>query len=285
MKDIFIRFPQGKLKAFTLSFDDGPYCDRRLMEIFDKNSLKCTFNLNSYACIDEADITDNPKRWMTKKEILETYSDKPHEVAIHGEHHLYMEKLSPASALFEAANDRAALEDMFNTTIRGMAYPYGTYNDDVVNAIKAAGIVYSRTTEASHSFDIPTDWLRLSPSCHYLDEKFDELLDKFVNESPYDTPFRSNSWLFYVWGHSFEFVNNDNWEVAEKFAAKVANHDDIWYATNIEIYDYVDAFNHLIFNHDQTIVTNPTATDLWFEHGRCSKDIVCIKAGETKKML
>ena len=37
----------GKMKAVTFSFDDGVTQDKRLIEIFDKYGLKCTFNINS----------------------------------------------------------------------------------------------------------------------------------------------------------------------------------------------------------------------------------------------
>ena len=46
--------------------------------------------------------------------------------------------------------------------------------------------------------------------------------------------------MFYLWGHSYEFDENDNRDVIEKFAEFVGGRDDIWYATNIEIYDYVN---------------------------------------------
>ena len=37
----------GKKRALTMSYDDGVFQDRRLVEIFNKYNLKCTFNLNS----------------------------------------------------------------------------------------------------------------------------------------------------------------------------------------------------------------------------------------------
>ena len=46
MSYAFMRFPQFKELAFTLSYDDGVAADKRLAEIFNKNGLKCTFNLN-----------------------------------------------------------------------------------------------------------------------------------------------------------------------------------------------------------------------------------------------
>ena len=73
--------------------------------------------------------------------------------------------------------------------------------------------------------------------------------------------------LFYLWGHSYEFEARDNWEVIEEFARTVSGKDDIWYATNIEIYDYCEAFSRLRFNTVMTTCVNPTASDLWFAYG------------------
>ena len=42
MKDFY-----GKKKAITFSYDDGVTQDIRLIELFNKYGLKCTFNLNS----------------------------------------------------------------------------------------------------------------------------------------------------------------------------------------------------------------------------------------------
>lgn len=47
MSGLIMRFPKGKAKALTLSYDDGVEQDIRLMDIMDKNGLKGTFNLNS----------------------------------------------------------------------------------------------------------------------------------------------------------------------------------------------------------------------------------------------
>ena len=72
-------------------------------------------------------------------------------------------------------------------------------------------------------------------------------------------------WLFYLWGHSYEFEANSNWHVIEEFARYMGGRDDIWYATNIEIYDYIDDYNRLQFSAEGTRIKNPTARKLWFE--------------------
>ena len=43
---MYMLFPNAKKKALTFSYDDGVEQDARLMEIFNKNGLKGTFNRN-----------------------------------------------------------------------------------------------------------------------------------------------------------------------------------------------------------------------------------------------
>lgn len=42
-----LRFPDFKLKALTLSYDDGIRADVKLTEVLSENGIKATFNLNS----------------------------------------------------------------------------------------------------------------------------------------------------------------------------------------------------------------------------------------------
>jgi hypothetical protein len=62
--------------------------------------------------------------------------------------------------------------------------------------------------------------------------------------------------LFYIWGHSFEFDRNDNWQHLEDICGVLANKEDIWYATNIEIYEYVKAYDALVYSADGKRVYN-----------------------------
>lgn len=55
--------------------------------------------------------------------------------------------------------------------------------------------------------------------------------------------------------------------------------DKIWYATNLEIYDYMTAQRQLRVSADETILHNPTAIDVWVEKDR--KEIIHIPAGKT----
>ena len=42
---------------------------------------------------------------------------------------------------------------------------------------------------------------------------------------------------------ALKFERNNNWEVMEEFCEMIGHRDDIWYATNIEIVDYNEAFD------------------------------------------
>lgn len=70
--------------------------------------------------------------------------------------------------------------------------------------------------------------------------------------------------LLYVWGHSFEFKLDNNWSLIEEFCEMVVGNEEIWYATNIEIYEYITAQKQLVISADSKIIHNPTAMQIWF---------------------
>lgn len=274
MSNICMRFKDGKAKALTLSYDDGVEQDIRLIEIMNQNGLRGTFNLNSgiYPPLGTVIPKGQIHRKMTKEQATKIYTDSCHEVAVHGLTHPFLEQLPMPLAMWELIEDRRNLEEQFHTIIRGMAYPYGTYNDAVIDCLKKSGLVYARTVISSHNFKIPTDWLRLEPTCHHNDVQLMPLIQEFVEESPKWEP-----WLFYLWGHSYEFERDNNWHVIEQFASFTGDKKDIWYATNIQIYDYVDAYKRLQFSIDQSQVYNPTAVILFFQK---DTTVYCIHPGE-----
>ena len=84
--------------------------------------------------------------------------------------------------------------------------------------------------------------------------------------------------MFYLWGHSFEFEANNNWNVIEEFASFMGKREDVWYATNIEIFEYIEAYKRLRVSNDGKIYFNPTSTTLCFDvHFKLYE----LKPGET----
>lgn len=275
MNRIYMRFPEGRPKALALSYDDGVEQDTRLVELLEQYRVKCTFNLNSGLYAPEGTVypAGTIHRRMTEPQVSALYRNPLIEVAVHSATHPFLDKLPTALAMEEIISDRRALEKQFGVLVRGSAYPYGTYNDEVVTLLRLAGIAYARTVHSHHSFALPKDWLRLGATCHHDDPQLMPLAHRFIGETP-----ERDSWLFYLWGHSYEFEQHDNWRVMEEFLALVSGHADVWYATNLEIYNYVQAYERLIYSADGRTVYNPSAIPLWCEYDGV---VVSINPGET----
>ena len=254
----FMRYPGFRMKALTFSYDDGAYKDVRLAEIFLKYNLSATFNL---CTLPEESGTGK----VSIAEAKEIFSKKNFEVAVHGARHLTWTEVEPAVATRDIMSNRENLENIFEKVINGCVYPCGAYNDKVVEILKDCGIKYCRTVESTEGFKLPSDWLRLRPTCHHANPRLMELADKFLSIEKASYFWSNKPLLFYVWGHSFEFRDESDWGVIEKFAEKMSGKDDIWYATNGEIADYVRAFDRLIFSADLSYVENPSAIDVYID--------------------
>jgi len=272
MKRIINLWPGGTTKALTMSYDDGVGQDKRLVQIFNKYKLRATFNINS-------GMQDKSSQWVTNgkvikrinmDEIKEVY--RGHEVAIHSLSHPHLEDLSRELVIKEIFGDRKNLEKICGYIVRGMAYPFGTYNETVLEVLKTCGVEYSRTVKEHETFSLPENYLKWCPTCHHKNSKLMDLAKKFINNK-----FESQS-LFYVWGHSFEFAIDDNWNIIEEFAEVVGNRKDIWYATNIEIVDYQNALKTLKYSADYSMVYNPSSFTVWIN---VDGQNIIIKSGET----
>lgn len=279
MADFCMCFPGGLHKTLTLSYDDGVEQDRKLIEIMVKYGLKGTFNLNSgiYAAEGTKYAPGTIHRRMPKSEVDALYTKNGMEVATHGYTHPVLTEIPTHLAAKEIVDDRSALEEQFDCIVRGHAYPYGAFDDELVSILKNAGIVYARTVNSTRNFGIPKDWLRLNPTCHHDDPELINLTDKFLE--------KNDNWghpmMFYLWGHAYEFEANNNWEVIENFAKKMSGHKDIWYATNIEIYDYVKAYEALQVDINITKAYNPAACTVWFSYKGKTYE---VKPGATVKI-
>ena len=275
MLNIRMRFPGFKFKAFTMSYDDGATHDIRLIETMERYGVKGTFNLNSKF------LTNTYNGWyITPEQALETYKNQ--EVAAHGAYHLALKGLDSALIADEILINRKDLEKLFGRVVKGMAYAYGSYDQEVEAVLKTCGIVYSRTTGNVDDFSLPADWLAWHATCHHANPRLGELTDNFLaldgNDPRTHLHFPK---LFYVWGHSYEFDREKNWDLLEGLLEKVSGKEDIWYATNGEIYQYAEDFKRLQFSANCEWVFNPTAQDIFFLAN--GKEIVA-KSGETTRI-
>ncbi len=285
MRYMFLRFPEGKFKAVTLSYDDGVYSDVKFAEIIGKHGLKCTFNINS------GNLNGNNPRKLSGEQIKTKLIDSGHEVAVHGKLHIAPANPIPSVAIKDILDCRIEMENAFGIIVRGMAYPdtgirimsNGNSYDNIKGYLKNLGIVYARTLGGDNdSFTLPDDFHAWMPTAHHNNPHLIEWAEKFTELKEADIYLtRKFPRLFYLWGHTYEFDKDDNWDVIEKFCETIAGKEDTWYATNIEIYEYIEAYNSLVYSADGSKIYNPTLKEIWiFIDGTTYS----IKPGETLKL-
>ncbi len=267
LRNIYTQFPGGKYKAVTLSYDDGKIADRRLVQILNENGLKATFNVNSGLVNDKFDEAHKERIPMSEYKSL--YAG--HEVALHTVTHPTIARCPKEQMVLQIIEDRRALEEVMGYTVRGSAYPNGSVSDEVVDALKACGIRHGRTINSTGYYGMPTDFLRWNPTCHHNAPNLMELVKEFkdIKKSQY-------MYMFYLWGHSYEFEVNDNWQVIENFAKEIGNSSEIWYATNIEIVDYMEAAARVQVSVNGDFAYNPSAMSVFLE---VDKKTVELKGG------
>ncbi|MBQ6847553.1 MAG: polysaccharide deacetylase family protein [Clostridia bacterium] len=275
MKYRFLRFPEGKLKVVTFSYDDGCIHDIKLAEIFNKYGMKGTFNLNSSWIGTE--------KYMNLEQIKTAILDAGHEIAIHGEQHRANGKIRPIEGIRDVLNCRLFLEKEFGVFVRGMAYPHsginffcnGTTFDRIVSYLQDLDISYARSlNKVNGNLDLPTNWYEWNPTIGHNSENIFTLIEKFMQIDPTKLTFqRRVPKIFFVWGHSYDFNNNNSWDRIEKICEQLKG-DDIWYATNGEICDYINAYHQLVYSADGSMVYNPTVKTIWFETNNASYKIL-----------
>ena len=224
----------GKKKAITFSYDDGVTQDIRLIELFNKYGLKCTFNLNS-------DLLGKPGQLL--REGVNVRHDKiapdrvravyeGHEVATHSLTHPYLTRLSDDDVAREVEEDRIKLSEIVGYEVVGHAYPMGDCDDRVAGILRdRTGVKYARTVVSTHKFDLQTENLHLFDPTVYHHREMDEMFrlgEEFLSLKT-DEPK-----LFYIWGHAYEFDIHDDWKRFEEFLEMISGRDDIFYGTNKE---------------------------------------------------
>ena len=280
-----LRYPGFRTKALTLSYDDGPTEDIRVVDILNRYGIKGTFNLNGGRYDGKASRpkkADGSEFYLDAQQVKELYIPSGHEVAAHTATHPMPDQLADGGAVWEFAHDRETLEELTGTIVRGMAYPYGPPDERMAESARQCGLAYGRVGGGTHGFALPTDWMRWKPTCRHADPELEALCQRFLRAN--------RPWqllLFSMWGHSYEFTDANNWEVLENFCRTMGGWEDIWYATNIEICDYMAAVRQLRTSMDGSRLYNPTATTLYLRTGgedvtlQTQREDIALAPGQT----
>lgn len=277
-------FPEGKTKALILSYDDGAKQDRELVKLMNKYHLVGTFHLNSNQL-----GTNTYFDYLNKEEIKDLFNG--HEVSVHSANHPALTALSKIDVIYEIVEDRRELERLMGYPVRGMAYPFGNTNDAVVEAITGLGIEYARTVGDSYKFEIPNDFLRWHPTIHQFgkaysvpnqpenDEKELELFYQKIDDYLQTKELA----VLDIWGHSWEMgTDKSKWYETEKFFKLVANNQAIYYAKQIDLVDYINAYRNLKFSVNKNSVTNTSAINVYI---KINTKVFKVMAGTTMNLI
>lgn len=258
-------FPDGKNKVITLSYDDGKIADKKLVNLFNHYGLKATFHMNG-------GLLDQPER-IPSSEVSTLYQG--HEIACHTFTHPTMARCPEMNIVEEILEDRKTLEVLAGYPVRGLSYPNGSFDQRVKSILPSLGIAYSRTVNSTGSFAMPQDLLEWNPTCHHKKNLL-HLATEFFNL--HKTQYL---YMLYVWGHSYEFDSDDNWDVIENFSQLAEKQNDIWFATNIQIVDYLFAFQQLQFSASGDFVYNPSVQCVWLN---VNQHVIEVTGGSQVKL-
>ena len=223
-------------KILTFSYDDGVTQDIRLISLLNKYGMKATFNLNSGllgkdgSLVREGVRVDHIK--IKPQDVRHVYAG--HEVAAHTLTHPFLPTLmDDREVVRQVEEDRQALSALCGYEVVGFAYPGGGINHDkrVADIIREnTGVRYCRHTDSSHSFAVQTDLFEFAPTVYHHAEwdKMFALGERFLQTKTTETQ------IFYVWGHAYEFDIHNTWDKFERFLQMMAGAPDITYATNKE---------------------------------------------------
>lgn len=256
-------YPGGVKRVVTFSFDDGHPNDARLIAMMNQYGLRGTFHINKLPQQNSAEALN--------AELQAVYGT--HEMACHTLSHGWPSRMPLSSLVTEIMQNRAELERISGYPVVGMSYPSGSYSAEVKSVMAACGIQYARTTKNTDDFDLPEDLLEWHPTCHFKSAA--PAVARFLQglDSQWVKP------LLYIWGHSHELRCEQDWTDLDRLFSSLAGHPEIWYATNGELADYLQAQRMLKVSVDETHFHNPSAIAVWVERDKCER--LCIPAGQS----
>lgn len=199
------------------SWDDGPVDDLRLIDLLHKYHAKAAFHL-SPGLSDKCGRTRSlwPYRGydvihLAISEFKGVYEE--FEVASHMFHHWGAQAHTLKEFIDDAIAGRCFLEDLFQKSCRGFAWPCGQVTAEAADGLRKEGFLYGRTVEkAKGSVYECADPMRLAPSCHFQDPDFYSIFEKSKEYGG-----------FYFWGHSYEMMNDDSlWNEFERKLAFIS---------------------------------------------------------------
>ena len=266
-------YPQGKRKAFNITYDDGVLQDVRFVKLIDSYGIKGTFNLNSQLMYQQFEWVHDSgmivKR-LPSETVRELY--KNHEVASHTLTHPYMHHMQKDEIMYQLGQDKYNLEQLFGKEIAGFAVPFDYYSTLIADCAQMCGFEYARMSQESCCYEPSENYYWWQTGMFHLNGQLIQFVDGFFET-------QQELALCQIVGHSYDLDAEDMWDTMEGVFRRVSEADDIISMTNIEIVRYIRAMRSSYITEDHII--NNSDKELWFD---ADGTIVCVGAGESYKL-
>ena len=211
------------------SWDDAVITDARLVELLKKYRAKATF------FVDPGNLRNErrQKLWtfnghdvgrLSIPEVKKLFAD--FEVGSHTMTHPDLRDLTPSEVMHELTESKRILEEWFGHPVIGFAYPHAKFNDEDKAAVRRAGYAYGRVSHDNPHVFPPADPYEFMPSCHFQDPDF-------WGEFAY---VRKHGGVFYFWGHSYEMLDDAQWQEFEKKLARLSSDPGVKWVTIEELF-------------------------------------------------
>lgn len=253
--NFLLTYPDYNTRAYTMSYDDGCTYDAKVMELCKKyGNIGCTFAMMSYlggtgSYLDRDGYQIYVESYSRVK-VKEAY--KGYEVAGHSASHQDLRNLNDENFREEVDDSNKLLSSLVGYEVKGFSYPGNCCSDDVMKKLRRAGVLYARTTDSTHSFELPEDafgFLRWNPTVSDHDPRAVELVRQCSEND------ETGLQCYYLWGHAFDLEKPDpinkggatgkRWDDLEAVLSEVQKCGNYWCVSNIEVYEYVMATHKL----------------------------------------
>jgi peptidoglycan/xylan/chitin deacetylase (PgdA/CDA1 family) len=142
-------------KPIIISVDDGYVDDvRTILPDLQRWHMTATFFVITGRMTEPGFLTADQIRQLDRAGM---------DVGDHTAHHVDLRAITPSELRMETAGSRRTLDAVLGHPVYYFAYPFGAYNDAVVQAVSAAGFTMAYTTGAgaTESTASPLTWPRV----------------------------------------------------------------------------------------------------------------------------
>jgi predicted house-cleaning noncanonical NTP pyrophosphatase (MazG superfamily) len=249
-------YPDGKAKAFNITYDDGILQDVRFVALLNKYGLKGTFNLNSQLMEEKFSWIHPNSMSVTRlgvQEVLGLYDG--HEIASHTLTHPDLRDRSDEALAWEIGEDKRRLEALFGREVAGFGVPFHYYDQRVADCIRRCGFEYGRNSELTHCYSPWEDPYFWRCGIFHLEPQFDAYMEEFFRTE-------EELALCQIVGHSYDLDAENMWDKMEGYLARIAADPDVVSLTHLELVRYLKAMNQAVVTDHS--VENRSGRTLWF---------------------